>query len=76
MVAGVIAGFAVHPIIIGMVLAAAGNAYLVRRAFNKTDWLNEPLLDGGSGNLSRTRTTKTGRPRAALLALENEVARR
>ncbi|MCE2808006.1 MAG: hypothetical protein LW869_06150 [Actinobacteria bacterium] len=50
MVAGVIAGFAVHPIIIGMVLAAAGNAYLVRRAFNKTDWLNEPLLEGGSSN--------------------------
>ena len=50
MVAGVIAGFAVHPIIIGMVLAAAGNAYLVRRAFNKTDWLNEPLLEGGSNN--------------------------
>ena len=50
MVAGVIAGFAVHPIIIGMVLAAAGNAYLVRRAFKKTDWLNEPLLAGSSDN--------------------------
>ena len=46
MVAGVIAGFAVHPIIIGMVIAAAGNAYLVRRAFRKTEWLNAPLLDG------------------------------
>jgi hypothetical protein len=32
------------------VLAAAGNAYLVRRAFNKTDWLNEPLLEGNSNN--------------------------
>ena len=50
MVAGVIAGFAVHPIIIGMVFAAAGNAYLVRRAFKKTEWLNEPLLDGSADN--------------------------
>jgi hypothetical protein len=50
MVAGVIAGFAVHPIIIGMVLAAAGNAYLVRRAFKKTEWLNEPLLKGDAYN--------------------------
>ena len=50
MVAGVIAGFAVHPIIIGMVFAAAGNAYLVRRAFKKTEWLNEPLLKGDADN--------------------------
>ena len=48
MVAGVVAGFAVHPIIIGMVLAAAGNAYLVRRAFKKTEWLTEPLPKCGA----------------------------
>jgi hypothetical protein len=33
-----------------MVFAAAGNAYLVRRAFKKTEWLNEPLLDGSADN--------------------------
>lgn len=44
--AGAIAGFAVHPILIGVVLAAAGNAVLVRRNFKKADWLNEPLLEG------------------------------
>ena len=45
-VAGVIAGFALHPILIGVVLAVAGNAFLVRRGFSKADWLNEPLLSG------------------------------
>ena len=44
--AGVIAGFALHPILIGVVLAVCGNAFLVRRGFSKTDWLNEPLLEG------------------------------
>jgi len=44
-VAGVIAGFALHPILIGIVLAVCGNAFLVRRGFSKADWLNEPLLD-------------------------------
>jgi hypothetical protein len=43
-VAGVIAGFAIHPIVIGMVLAVAANALIVRRAFKKAEWLNEPLL--------------------------------
>ena len=43
-VAGVIAGFALHPILIGIVLALCGNAVLVRRGFSKADWLNEPLL--------------------------------
>ena len=43
-VAGTIAGFALHPILIGVVLAVAGNAVLVRRNFKKADWLNEPLL--------------------------------
>jgi len=44
-VAGTIAGFALHPILIGVVLAVAGNAVLVRRNFKKADWLNEPLLE-------------------------------
>ena len=44
-VAGTIAGFALHPILIGVVLAVAGNAILVRRNFKKADWLNEPLLE-------------------------------
>lgn len=44
-VAGAIAGFALHPILIGVVLAVAGNAVLVRRNFKKADWLNEPLLE-------------------------------
>lgn len=44
-VAGMIAGFALHPILIGVVLAVAGNAVLVRRNFKKADWLNEPLLE-------------------------------
>ena len=42
---GTIAGFALHPILIGVVLAVAGNAVLVRRNFKKADWLNEPLLE-------------------------------
>lgn len=46
LVAGVIAGFALHPILIGVVLAVCGNAVLVRRGFSKADWLNEPLLGG------------------------------
>ena len=45
-IAGTIAGFALHPILIGIVLAVAGNAVLVRRNFKKADWLNEPLLEG------------------------------
>lgn len=45
-VAGVIAGFALHPILIGIVLAVCGNAILVRRGFSRADWLNEPLLEG------------------------------
>ena len=44
-IAGTIAGFALHPILIGVVLAVAGNAILVRRNFKKADWLNEPLLE-------------------------------
>jgi hypothetical protein len=44
-VAGTIAGFALHPILIGVVLAVAGNAVLVRRNFKKAGWLNEPLLE-------------------------------
>ena len=43
-VAGVIAGLSVHPILLGMVLAAAGNALLVRRAFKRADWVNGELL--------------------------------
>jgi hypothetical protein len=31
--------------LIGVVLAVAGNAVLVRRNFKKADWLNEPLLE-------------------------------
>jgi hypothetical protein len=31
--------------LIGVVLAVAGNAVLVRRNFMKADWLNEPLLE-------------------------------
>lgn len=46
LVAGVIAGFALHPILIGVVLAVCGNAVLVRRGFSKAEWLNEPLLGG------------------------------
>lgn len=45
LVAGVIAGFALHPILIGVVLAVCGNAVLVRRGFSKAEWLNEPLLE-------------------------------
>jgi hypothetical protein len=45
--AGVVAGFAIHPIVIGMVMAAAANALIVRRAFKKAEWLNEPLLGAG-----------------------------
>jgi hypothetical protein len=45
LIAGTIAGFALHPILIGVVLAVAGNAVLVRRNFKKADWLNEPLLE-------------------------------
>jgi hypothetical protein len=45
-IAGVVAGFALHPILIGVVIAVAGNAFLVRRGFTKADWLNEPLLSG------------------------------
>lgn len=44
MAAGVIAGFAIHPTVIGMVLAEAANALIVRRAFKKAGWLNVPLL--------------------------------
>lgn len=43
-VAGVIAGLSVHPILLGMVLAAAGNALLVRRAFKRAEWVNEEVL--------------------------------
>jgi len=49
-VAGVVAGMAIHPIVIGAVLAIAANALIVRRAFKKADWLNEPLLDGSAGS--------------------------
>lgn len=43
-VAGIIAGLALHPIILGMIFAGAGNALLVRRAFKRADWVNEQLL--------------------------------
>ena len=43
-VAGVIAGFALHPIILGMVLAVAANAILVRRSFKRAEWVNGRLL--------------------------------
>lgn len=46
-VAGVIAGFSVHPILLGMVLAGAGNALLVRRAFTRAEWVNGRLLGEG-----------------------------
>jgi hypothetical protein len=36
-VAGLIAGAAIHPVVIGMVLAAAGNAVLVRRNFRRVE---------------------------------------
>lgn len=42
--AGVVAGFALHPIVLGMVLAIAGNAVLVRRAFKRAEWVNGRLL--------------------------------
>lgn len=43
-VAGVIAGFGLHPIVLGMILALAGNALLVRRAFRRAEWVNGRLL--------------------------------
>lgn len=42
--AGIIAGFSLHPIVLGMVLAIAGNALLVRRAFKRAEWVNGRLL--------------------------------
>jgi Flp pilus assembly protein TadB len=44
LVAGVVAGLALHPIVFGMILAVAGNALLVRRAFRRADWVNGRLL--------------------------------
>jgi len=44
MVAGVVAGLALHPIVLGMVLAVAANALIVRRAFRRADWVNGRLL--------------------------------
>ncbi len=44
-IAGTIAGLALHPIILGFVAGIAVNAILVRRNFKKCEWLNEPLLD-------------------------------
>ena len=43
-VAGVVAGLALHPIVLGMVLAVAANALIVRRAFRRADWVNDRLL--------------------------------
>lgn len=45
LVAGVVAGLALHPIVFGMILAVAGNALLVRRAFRRADWVNGRLLE-------------------------------
>ena len=45
-IGGVGAGFATHPIVIGMVAAVAVNALLVRRAFRRTDIVNRPVLEG------------------------------
>ena len=44
--AGIIAGFSIHPIILGMVIAGAGNAFLIRRAFRRADWVNAEVLAG------------------------------
>ena len=44
-VAGVIAGLAIHPIIVGMVLAASGNALIVHRNFKRVDKVNASLSD-------------------------------
>ncbi|MEY4130869.1 MAG: hypothetical protein RLZZ31_993 [Actinomycetota bacterium] len=44
-IAGFVAGLALHPIILGMIAGVAGNAILVRRSFKRADWVNEQLLD-------------------------------
>lgn len=43
-IAGFVAGLALHPIVLGMIAGVAGNAILVRRSFKRADWVNEQLL--------------------------------
>jgi hypothetical protein len=43
-VAGLVAGLHVHPIVIGMVLAAVVNAVLVRRNFGRVEKVNAGFL--------------------------------
>ena len=47
-VAGVIAGFGIHPLVIGLVLGAAVSALMVRRNFTRVEKVNAKLLGSSS----------------------------
>jgi hypothetical protein len=45
-IAGVVAGGALHPVVIGLVLGAVVSAVMVRRNFRRVEKINADLLDG------------------------------
>ena len=49
MLGGLMAGAALHPVVIGMVLAAGFTALWARRGYRLVEKINEPLLAGEGG---------------------------
>jgi hypothetical protein len=46
LVAGIIAGMNIHPLVVGMVLGAGALSFMTRRNFKRVEAINAPLLDG------------------------------
>lgn len=57
---GLYAAMSIHPLVVGMMLAVAANAFLVRWNFARTSKVNAPLLGGGGPSSGGDRVAPSG----------------